>query len=111
MIAPHLLARLRRRGQAQNLPKEVAQSTTLLGEQARRILDDEVFGLAIDVVGEEIVERWRNTKLGDEAGRETLYLLHCALREVEARLRNFLGDANRVELERQRRDEERDWAA
>ena len=111
MIAPHLLARLRRRGQAQNLPLEVAQSTTLLGEQARRILDDEVYQLAIDVVDEELAERWRATKLGDEAGREKLYQLHCALREIEAKLRTFLGDANRVELERQRRDEERDWAA
>jgi len=110
MIAPHLLARLRRRGQG-NISPEIARSTTLLGEQARRILDDEVFQLAIDVVDEELAERWRATKLGDEAGREALYRLHCALREIEAKLRNFLGDANRVELERRRRDEERDWAA
>jgi len=111
MIAPHLLARLRRRGQAQDLPLEVARSTTLLGEQAKRILDDAVFKLAIDVVDEELAERWRATKLGDAAGREELYRLHCALREIEARLKNFLGDAETVAIERARREEERDWAA
>lgn len=111
MIAPKLLARLRRRGQAQ-IPREVAESTSLLGEQARRLLDDPVLQLAIDVLDEDLCERWRHTKLGDAAGREELYRLHCAVREVEAKLKVFLGDSERLALERQLRDEQpEDWAA
>jgi hypothetical protein len=111
MITPRLFARLRRRGQGQ-IPKEVAESATLLGEQAKRLLEDPVLQLAIDVLDDELAERWRSTRVGDEAGRETLYRLHCALREIEARLKSFLGDAEAIAIERARRDEQQeDWAA
>jgi len=111
MIAEKLLARLRRRGQGQ-IPQEIAESTSRLGEQAKRILEDPTFQLAIDVLADDLAERWRTSRVGDAEGRETLYRLHCALREVEAKLKAFLGDAEAVATAQQLREERReDWAA
>ena len=111
MIASSLLARLRRRGQG-NVPQVIAESATLLGEQAKRILDDPTFQLAIDWLADDLAERWRTSRVGDAEGRETLYRLHCALREVEAKLKAFLGDAEAVAAAQQLREERReDWAA
>ena len=111
MIGSALLARLWRRGQAQSLPEELARSTTRLGEAAQRLLDDPVLTLAFEALDDELLERWKTTKVSDYAGREMLYALHCALVETEAKLRDFVGDAARVAAEQARNEQRGSWAA
>jgi hypothetical protein len=111
MIGKELLARLRRRHQAQELPPAVAESATVLGAAAQRLLADPVLRLVFEMLEDDCIERWKATPIGGAAAREEWYRLYVALREVEAKLRGFVADAQMLESERQRREDNPDWAA
>ena len=97
------LAALRRRGKATELPTAVAESERLLGEHCGRLLADPVLQLVFELVEEELTAQLLETALGERDGREALYLTITALKEVEARMRSLLGDANTLAAEERRR--------
>jgi hypothetical protein len=112
MIAKHLLQRLRRRHQAQDLPLSLAADTTRLGQAAKRLLEDPVLTLAFELLEDDFVANWRNTPAGDKEAREAWYWRLFALRDVEAKLRAIVGDANRLAAEEASRAEHPElWAA
>src|SRR4030095_1232187 len=97
MIAKHLLQRLRRRHQAQDLPAALAEDTATLGQAGQKLLDDPVLTLACELLEDELIASWANTAGSDRERRELWYWRLFALKDVQARLRLLLGDANRLE--------------
>jgi hypothetical protein len=98
------LARLKRRGQAEDISLEVAQDRKRLGDQARRLLDDPVLKLAFELVEDDVAERWRATGPNDAQLRETLHHMHVGVQQARSRLERFLGDAKLLEFEQKRRE-------
>jgi hypothetical protein len=112
MIAKHLLQRLRRRHQAQDLPLSLAADTTRLGQAAKRLLEDPVLTLAFELLEDELIASWANTAGSDRERRDLWYWRLFALKDVQARLRLLLGDANRLAAEEASRAEHPElWAA
>jgi hypothetical protein len=64
-----------------------------LGEEARKLLDNPVLHAALDRVERKLIETWRNTPAGDEAGREAAYRLHWAVEALRAELRVMIANA------------------
>lgn len=112
MIAKHLLQRLRRRHQAQDLPPTLAEDTTRLGQAAKRLLEDPVLRLAFELLEDDCIRNWRNTPASDKEARELWYWRLFALRDAEAKLRAIVGDANQLAAEDASRAEHPElWAA
>jgi len=99
MLGKQLLERLRRRGQAAELPPELAESTRLLGQHCERLLADPVLRLCFELLEEDFTVGFKGTTLGDREGREAWYRMLAALQELDAKLRAMLGDARRLEAE------------
>jgi hypothetical protein len=87
-----LWARLRRRGKAAELPRELAEDAIRLGDHAGRLLDDPVLRLAFELIEDDLVRALLSSPPGEAGEREQVYRLVYALREVEARLKAVLGD-------------------
>ena len=64
-----------------------------LGEEARKLLDNPVLHEALSRVERKLIETWRNTPAGDEAGREAAYRLHWAVEALRAELRVMIANA------------------
>jgi len=54
----------------------------MLGEQAERLMSDEVFKTAIAKVEQRYLDQWRNSSIEDGLKREKAYLLLRALGDV-----------------------------
>lgn len=83
------------------VPPEIARDKVLLGNQAKRLLDDPVLQLAFQRVADDIAERWKQSKRGDTEAREALYHMQAALQDVRAQLQSFVGNA---QVEQKRRE-------
>lgn len=56
------------------------------GEQARRILEDELYVEAVTAVERDCFEAWKATKWNEQDKRESIYRQLKALGEVQTRL-------------------------
>jgi hypothetical protein len=57
-----------------------------LGAAAQRLLQDPTFALALDRVQVRLTDAWRNSTVGDAAGREAAYRLHTAVEQLRSEL-------------------------
>lgn len=71
------------------------------GDQARLVLENEVFQKALDDIRTELIEQWKQSPARDQEGREKLYQLLRLAEKLEANLRTRLetGRLARIELE------------
>jgi hypothetical protein len=59
------------------------------GEQARRLLEDEVLQEAFAEVEQNLRQRWEASTFGAVDAREACYHLHCALAALKAQLTSY----------------------
>lgn len=76
----------------------------VLGNAAKRLMDDPVLKLAFARVERDLTGMWRQSAAGDRDGREVAYHQMAALAHVKAALTAFLGDAKVIEAERKRQE-------
>ncbi len=62
----------------------------LFGRHAQRILDDDVFRLAVDMADDAFVDQWRRADTPQE--RERAHALQAALQEVLTQLKIIAGN-------------------
>lgn len=83
------------------------------GDRARDVLENEAFIDAFASVELEVTDKWKNSPARDEAGREKLWLLLWALKQVQSALTTTLetGKLARMELNQRQslRDRAKDW--
>lgn len=77
---------------------------SVLGEHAKRLLDDPVLTLAFDKLREDLAVAWRNTKADDTESRERAYFMQWALEGVRGKLQALLNDAKVIEAEQKRKE-------
>lgn len=90
---------------------EAPEDRSILGQHAKRLLDDPVLSLALERIERRLTDTWRNTAVGDDAGREAAYRLHWAVQQLKTELNAILGNGRILDAEHSRREAERDRRA
>jgi hypothetical protein len=68
-----------------------------LGAAAQRLLEDPTFALALDRVQSRLTDAWRNSTVGDAAGREAAYRLHTAVEQLRSELNLMVANGKAAE--------------
>jgi hypothetical protein len=68
-----------------------------LGAAAQRLLQDPTFALALDRVQVRLTDAWRNSTVGDAAGREAAYRLHTAVEQLRSELHLMVANGKAAE--------------
>lgn len=63
-----------------------------LGAQAKAVIENPAFKLAVEKVEHSMFEAWKNSAPGESEGRERLYVHVHVLRSLQAALNEILGD-------------------
>ena len=74
-------------------PGEPPSDRNELAGAAKRLLEDPMFVFALDRVQRRLYDTWRQSAIGDSAGREQAYQLHSAIAELRAELRRMVDSA------------------
>lgn len=72
---------------------------SLLGEHAKRLIDDPVLHLAFEALERDLTASWRNTKADQQTLRDDAYRMIRALDGVQAKLFAMLGDKQMIEAQ------------
>ena len=60
------------------------------GQQAKRILEDEIFVEAIQKVSAELDQEWINSPIRDTEGRERIYMMKKMLNVLQVQIKSVL---------------------
>ena len=60
------------------------------GQQAKRILEDEIFVEAIQKVSAELDQEWINSPIRDTEGREKIYMMKKMLNVLHVQLKSVM---------------------
>ena len=60
------------------------------GQQAKRILEDEIFVEAIQKVSAELDQEWINSPIRDTEGREKIYMMKKLLNVLHVQLKSVM---------------------
>ena len=87
--------------EGQPLTSEQFNQILKAGEEAARLLQSQVFNIAYQSVLRDSHIQWLNTQPKESAKREGLYLECLAMEKMVEKLKNAVGDAERLLEEQQ----------
>lgn len=72
-----------------------------MGESAKAVLENEAFTTAFEALTQELTNKWQNSPVKDEAGREKCYQMLTAARAMKVNLESLILSGKMAQEKRQ----------